>query len=147
MQLGRSGERSLRPDIAMVSLGLKLTGMANDEIYVVYFLVVFVSALVRGRDTDMTDYNAIGVKPTHTNACLYNDAPSMRAHRRTGSGSSPAERVVVADRTSPARGAAPIARTCNARRIERHRGESARRSFSIAGWQTSAGFDSPASAG
>ncbi len=74
MRLGRSGERSLRPDIAMVSLGLKLTGMANDEIYVVYFLVVFVSALVRGRDTDMTDYNAIGVKPTHTNACLYNDS-------------------------------------------------------------------------
>jgi len=24
--------------------------------------------------TDMTNYNAIGVKPTHTNACLYNDS-------------------------------------------------------------------------
>src|SRR6266403_6201281 len=37
--------------------------------------------------------------------------PSMPAHRRTGSSSSPAERVVVVDRTSPAPGAAPI---CNA---------------------------------
>ncbi len=32
-------------DIAMVSLGLKLTGAANNEIYVVYFLVIFMTAL------------------------------------------------------------------------------------------------------